>query len=82
MMTKIERPYCYRCMHLPVGMPGELCKRCEEGWEPPKRKNPTAMPPLSEWTLEMLAATQAKGTVPGQAMFERHESTFSDLGWT
>ncbi len=76
----MSRPYCYVCMHLPVATPGELCARCYEGWEPPKRKNPTKMPPLSEWSLDMLVATQEKGTVPGQAMYERHESTFSDLG--
>lgn len=77
---KADRPYCWKCMHLPVSTTGELCKRCVEGWEPPARKNPKKMKPLSEWSLEELVASQDSGLVPGQAMYERHETTFTDLG--
>lgn len=79
-MTKMSEPYCYRCMHLKVTAPGELCKRCHEGWEPPRPPSPKAMKPLGEWSLEELIATQDSGTVPGQAMYERHETTFTDAG--
>lgn len=76
----MSRIVCYRCLMLPVVEAGELCKRCHEGWEPPRRKNPKAMPPLEEWTVEMLIETQDAGTVPGEEMRRRHESTFTELG--
>lgn len=81
-MTKkmSERPYCYRCMQLPVVVAGELCKRCDEGWEPPRKAPGTPLPPLSEWTLEMLVETQEKGSVPGDGTYRHHESTFTDVG--
>lgn len=65
---------------LKVSQPGELCKRCEEGWEPPRPASPKAMKPLSEWSVEELLATQESGLVPGQAQYERHEVTFTDAG--
>lgn len=79
-MKMSSRPWCYRCMHLPVEQAGMLCRRCEEGWEPRRPSSPDAMKPLDQWTLEELIATQEQGTVPGDAMFRRHETPFSDLG--
>lgn len=76
----MNSPHCFRCMMLRVSEAGELCRRCEEGWEPPRAKNPSAMPPLDQWTVEMLADTQVAGTVPGQRMYEKHEVTFTDQG--
>ena len=78
-MKKMSSVTCFRCMRLPVGEVGELCRMCQEGWESPYKHNPTKQKPLSEWTLEELIATQEDGSVPGDAMYQRHEIPVGDI---